>query len=310
MKKLFALFAILLFSINLVGCQEISDSPVSTDSIEKVNYPVEVGQLSFDSAPKTVASLSPALTEIIYELGYGDLLIGRSSYCDYPEAVKTKTDIGSSVNPNIGEIIKLKPQILVSQSPIAKKDITKIEAAGVRVLILSTPQTFVELKQCYIDISSLFGGAINAQETAEKALIPLTTALEKAKSTGTFAYIMTYDLAVATGDTLSSDILSYFGTNIAKDNQKYTITTEELLAKQPDIIFLATPMNAANLPAETTGLNAIKNNKIISIDNKSFERPTSRLLAQMVADIEKALGITSDTVSTAQTTVAVITSAK
>ncbi len=299
MKKIFTLFAVLLLSINLVGCQEIGNPADSEDSSSKVDYPVQIASLTFEKAPKNIASLSPALTEIICELGYGDLLIGRSSYCDYPESVKGKTDIGSSANPNIEEIIKLAPELLISQSPIAKKDITKIEEAGVRVLILSAPSSFSELKQCYVDIAGLFGGGSKAQETAEKALLPLTNALGSIKSNGTFAYIMTYDLAVATGDTLSGDILSYYGENIAKDNQKYSITKEELLAKQPNMIFLALPMNAANLPPETAELNAIKNNKIFCIDNTSFERPTARLLAQMINSINTEMGETSDAGTTA-----------
>ena len=288
MKKLLSLFAVLLLSINLVGCQDISNIPESS-AVEVENYPVQIGQFSFEKSPKTIISLSPALTEIISELGHEDAIIGRSSYCNYPETITSKTDIGSSADPNIDEIIKLNPEVLVSQSPIAKKDITKIENAGVRVVILSAPRSFAELKQCYIDISALFDGAKNAQETAEKTLLPLTQELTKITPNGTFAYIMTTDLAVATGDRLSGDILSYFGENIAKENQKYIMTKEELLAKQPDVLFLSAPLTTANLPPELAELNAVKNNKIFTIDSSCFERPTNRLLTELVKSISAQL---------------------
>lgn len=279
MKKLCAIFAALLLSINLTACRDISDSPEIPE--EPVNYPVEIGSLIFEEAPATVASLSPALTEIICELGFEESLVGRSSYCDYPDSVKTKADIGSSANPDIDAIIKLKPQLLISQSPIAKKDITKIENAGTRVLILNTPTDFDSLKVCYTDIAKLLGGDIAAEEAAENALLPLKTTLDDIKANQSadksFAYLMTYDLAAATGDTLAGNILSYFGTNIAAQNEAHSISAEALLEKQPDVLFLAAPMNAELLPDEVRELNAIKQNQLIVIDNTLFERPTSRL---------------------------------
>lgn len=279
LKKLFALLAVLLLAINFTACRDISDNPEIPE--EPVNYPVEIGSLIFEEAPATVASLSPALSEIICELGFEASLVGRSSYCDYPETLKTKTDIGSSANPDIDAIIKLKPQLLISQSPIAKKDITKIENAGTRVLILNTPKDFNGLKACYTDIARLLGGDINAEQAAENALLPLKTTLDDIKANQsadkTFAYLMTYDLATATGDTLAGNILSHFGTNIAAQNQAYNVSAEMLLEKQPDVLFLAAPMNAELLPEELKELTAIKQNQLIVIDNTLFERPTSRL---------------------------------
>lgn len=36
------------------------------------------------SVPKTIVSVSPAITSILFDLGAGDKLIGRTDFCTYP----------------------------------------------------------------------------------------------------------------------------------------------------------------------------------------------------------------------------------
>ena len=77
----------------LGGCTEIDEEPIVTTAETTVTespYPVTVGSFVFKEQPMYVGSLSPAITEIICELNYSDSLIGRSSYCDYPETVSDK----------------------------------------------------------------------------------------------------------------------------------------------------------------------------------------------------------------------------
>lgn len=287
MKKTIALCAVLMLAIILPACQNIDE--VSTSSAAPPDYPLEVGGLTFDAAPQTAVSLSPALTEILCELGYEERLVARGSYSDYPESVLAKTDVGSAANPDIAAITALAPEVLLSQSPITKKDITRLEQAGTLVLILPTATSVESVRHTYSAISAIFGGALGSKSATETAMRPLDDALAAVGDTGVenFVYIMTNDLAVATGDTLSGDILSHFGSNIAAGFEKYAMTTEELTAGNPSLIFLATPINIANLSDAVKALPAA--GRVISIDNSSFERPTVRLLTQTVNGIAEQL---------------------
>lgn len=281
--KISAIIAVLVFC--LCGCKDIPNVTKPPKEEFLTDFPIEIHEVVFDKAPASTISLSPALTEIICELGFESNLIGRSSYCDYPESIKLLPEFGSSANPNLDEIISHKPELLISSSPLAGKHVKRLESAGVKVLILPTPSTYNGVREVYIQISGIFGGGVNAEESAKKALSALDELLMSATPSKSFAYIMTYDLAVATGDTLSGDFLAHFGQNIAQSGQKYVLSQEELLEEQPELILIAAPMNIGNFSAEVQNLNAIKENNVIIVNNACFERPTTRLLMELATAI-------------------------
>ena len=268
-------------AVLMSGCDEVEEEIPETTaetSVTERPYPVTAGSLIFNEQPESVGSLSPAITEMICQLGYGDKIIGRSSYCDYPEEVENKVSLGSAANPDVEAIIAAKPQLLVSHSPIAKKDITEIENAGTRVWIISAPNSVEELYGCYMDIASVFGGSPNGEESASDAMKPLFNALFEAQdSVDSFVYIMSPDLAAASNSTFAGSFFSSFGTNAAGDMEDISLSEEELTELDPQWVILPHNVSEENLPS---GLSAVENGRIIILDEEMLERierPTSRL---------------------------------
>src|SRR5215213_3512353 len=60
-----------------------------------------------------VVSLAPNLTEIVFAIGSGNRLVGRTSYCDYPAEAKAVTEVGDTLHPSLERIIALKPQVVL-----------------------------------------------------------------------------------------------------------------------------------------------------------------------------------------------------
>lgn len=285
-----AVFAAAVTAVSLAlmcGCTEIDEdvpAPVMATAVSEKPYPVNAGSLTFEEAPRTVGSLSPAVTEIICELGFADRLTGRSEYCVYPESVADRAVLGSAANPDVDAIIEASPELLISLSPIAKKDITAIEAAGTRVWIISPPESVEDLYRCYEDIAAVFGGKLNCAAAAEDALEPLKKAVNDAKgSMDSFVYIMSPQLAAASDSTFAGNFFSCFGENAAEKRSggdDISMTAEELLALDPQWIILPDSVSVYELPEETSELSAIKSGRVIVLDNESLERierPTSRL---------------------------------
>ena len=65
--------------------------------------------------PDTVTrfiSLAPNLTEIVYAIGAGDGLVGRTTYCNYPPDATKVEEVGDTLKPSIEKIIALRPQVV------------------------------------------------------------------------------------------------------------------------------------------------------------------------------------------------------
>jgi len=100
---------------------------------------------AFSKEAKTynrIISLTPATTEILFELGLDEEIAGVSTFCNYPEKAKGKEKIGSFSNPNIEKIIMLKPDMVI---------LTGMEQAEIKNI----------LKKCNIDYIVSYPKSIN-----------------------------------------------------------------------------------------------------------------------------------------------------
>jgi iron complex transport system substrate-binding protein len=67
------------------------------------------------SVPATVTrfvSLAPNITEIVFAIGAGEGLVGRTTYCNYPAEAQRVAVVGDTLKPSVEKIIALQPQIV------------------------------------------------------------------------------------------------------------------------------------------------------------------------------------------------------
>ena len=63
-------------------------------------FPVTVmddfgNEVTLEKAPESIVSLAPVDTEILFALGAGDSVTGRTDYCNYPEEAADVDSIGT-----------------------------------------------------------------------------------------------------------------------------------------------------------------------------------------------------------------------
>lgn len=73
------------------------------------------GRPSFADPPaQRIVSLAPSLTELLYDVGWGDRLVGRSDADDYPPEATALPVAGSFGRPNVEWLLREKPDLVVS----------------------------------------------------------------------------------------------------------------------------------------------------------------------------------------------------
>ena len=127
--------------------------------------------------PKIV-SCSPAHSEIICLLGRQDLIIGRTSYCDYPKDIlKEKPIIGSWIKVDFELIEKLKPDLVITNNIIQEKIAKNLKETGLNVYH-SDP---LNLNQIYTDILEV-GKIVNEKIRAENLVEDIKKQLAEIES--------------------------------------------------------------------------------------------------------------------------------
>ena len=85
----------------------------------------------------TIISLAPSNTEIVYFVGAGDKLIGRTDYCNYPEEVSAVESIGGFSTPDKERVVILDPDIVLATNlHVSNGDVAWLEDQGLDVLVL------------------------------------------------------------------------------------------------------------------------------------------------------------------------------
>ena len=280
MKKAFAT-AVLIAAVTLTGCGgETSSTPSeiivtggNTAEAEQGLFPVKLPDgTEIESEPERIASLSPAATEILAELGYSDRLCAVSRYCDYPDGLPEVT-AGSSENPDIDKLTEISPDVVFTMSALAEREIYTLDSAGITVVTLSAPKTLEDFGKLYGTVAEAFSGSEAGDSAAEKAVSVLKSSASGVEL-GTFIYV-TPKLTAAGTDTFESAVLSLCGRNLCAGGGYAELPGE---TEAPQYIIAADSLTEADISGNDVYSGMISSGaKVLFVPADRFERPSARL---------------------------------
>ena len=199
--------------------------------------------------PQKIISLSPGNTEILFALGLGDRVIGRTEYCNYPAEALDVPSIGGFSTPNVEEIVALEPDLILAANIHIAEIVPQLEGYGLNVLCLD-PADISDI----LDAITLVGEATAAESAAQTlvnnmqnrvdAVTAKTDGLTQAEKKRVL-YIIWHDPLMAAGSGTFHDELIQMagGINIAGDLEGYpTLDMEAVIAADPEIIIAGVGM--------------------------------------------------------------------
>lgn len=277
-----------------------------------------------------IVSLIASATEIVCALGFEDQLVGRSHECDFPLEVKrlpqltspkfevegTSAEIDQRVKSVLEDALsvyrvdakaldELKPTHIITQSQcevcaVSLKDVEQAvcELTGSRPMIVSLEPN--ALDDVWADISRV-GAALDATDRAQQLIDELKSRMDDIvqrthwlDSNPSVAYIEWIDPLMAGGNWMPELIAMAGGLNLFGEAGKHSpwMTWEELVAADPDIIFVAPcgfdisrtldEMNILKTKSEWTKLKSVETNRVFVADgNQYFNRPGPRVVESL-----------------------------
>jgi iron complex transport system substrate-binding protein len=193
-----------------------------------------------------IVSLCPSLTELVFDLGRGPDLVGRTRFCIHPAGlVDVVEKVGGTKNPKVARIVELAPDlVLLNEEENRREDADALAAAGVRCHT-SFPKTALDTAAMVRSI----GAAVEREVEAERIATDIERRSERVRAAArgrpevSWAYLIWREpWMVVNGDTFVDALLSEAGgRNVFGDrNDRYpTITPEELGRADPRIVLLS-----------------------------------------------------------------------
>jgi cobalamin transport system substrate-binding protein len=89
------------------------------------------------STPATgrrIVSLSPGITDALFEIGAGPEVVARSDYCEYPPEVTRLPRVGTSLTPAYETITRLAPTLIIGEAGANARQ-RELEAIGPTLLL-------------------------------------------------------------------------------------------------------------------------------------------------------------------------------
>ena len=292
------LCAAVLLSLSgcLPGGGKSSSSQASSSAPQEEidpNWPVQVGDVTLEKKPQRVVSLSPATTELLYELGASEQVAGVSDFCDYPVEVSGLPACGTSASPDWEVIKQLKPQLVVSSTPLTQQDTIRLQQMNAAVVVFSRVSSVEALEERYLAAGTLLGGMVDGAQNGEAVYAALrdkysalTAAVKRVELAHSGVWLRATPLMMATGDTLEGKLLEE-ALGVKNDAAEYTgweYPAEKAVDLYPDVIYYDRSIDPEYFKGtqvyNTT--DAYKKDRLYPFDALVFERQSGRMFDELI----------------------------
>lgn len=228
------------------------------------------------SHPRRIISLVPSLTELLFDLGLNQEIVGVTRYCiSPPEIVASRVKVGGIHQLDFQLIASLQPDLIVAnKEENDRREVLRLQEQY--PVYVSDIHTLPDALEMISDLGKLTGHIEAANQII--AEIERSFGYIKPKNTGSVAYLIWKDpYRVVGGNTFIGDLLRRSGfSNIFENLERYPQVSTEMV-EQAHVILLSTepyPFSQVDIEAFRDQFPA---SQVLLVDGALFAWYGSRL---------------------------------
>lgn len=267
----------------LLACGPASDQrPAPSDERPKVD---DAGHpLPPPAARSRIVSLIPATTEILFALGAGDRVVGRTKWDGWPPEALRVPDLGDGIRPSVETVIATRPDLVILYASGDNRDAARaLRATGIDVISLRI-DSIAEFERATI----MLGDAVGEPARARTVVDSVRATLHRVRSATTgrtrpTVFMLAWEtplMTIGAGSFLSELVEIAGGQNVFGDLEGPSpqVSFEEVMRRDPQFI-LGSPETAGNLSAieRWRSLPAVRDGRVLVMDTVLVGRPGVRL---------------------------------
>jgi iron complex transport system substrate-binding protein len=237
--------------------------------------------------PQRVVSLAPSVTETLFALGFGDRLVGVTTYCDYPPEARRLPKIGGFMNPSLEAIVDKKPDVVIGVNTATDPaKAREMERLGLKVNLISV----ASVNDILAGIKSV-ARLIGSSEAGEKLVLKIERQFNQVKKRvapaprrSTLLVVGLRPLVAVGGKNFIDELITLAGgDNIAGNAAQpwLNLPDEYVVAKAPQVIIEAGMGSERAASAQHWGdlksIPAVKEGRVYSYPSDKILRPGPRV---------------------------------
>ncbi|MGK2934640.1 MAG: ABC transporter substrate-binding protein [Gemmatimonadaceae bacterium] len=276
-SRIFPAGKLVFCCLALAGCgrEDAPGSPAARD---------DFGNEVVPGAARRIISLNPATTEMLFAIGAGSRVIGRTTWDSYPESARLVPDMGPGLRPNLEVVIGAKPDLVVLYASADNRPAAeRLRSLGIATLAVKN-DSIGDLARTLRLLGIATGDSARAVAVADSVRATLervraATAGRERRSA--FWYIWDSPLITIGRGSYMSELLDIAGARNLYDDitsPSPTVTLEDVVRRNPDVV-IAGPDGTKDLrgDARWSALPAVKAGRIIVADTALVAKPSVRL---------------------------------
>ncbi len=255
------------------------------------NYPLHItdatgSEVILRKKPLRIISLVPSLTELIFDLGAGATLVGRTRYCIHPgDKVNAVPVIGGTKKPRIDRIRSLNPDLIIA----AKEENRREDVELLRTICPVYTCDIQNLDQA-IEMIRDMGRLCDAKGQASVIIQQIEERLERLKTSPPFSGSAVYliwenPLMAAGGDTFIHAMMERAGfSNLLAGEKRYPVIQMETLQRlAPRYLLLSSEPYPFGQKEKQAYAQSLPDAKILLVDGTLFSWYGSRIVKALLS---------------------------
>jgi len=231
---------------------------------------------------RRIVSLIPATTELLFALGLGPDVVGRTTWCDYPAAAALVPNLGDGLQPNLEAVMGARPDLVVLyKSTQNEAAASRLRAQGVPTIVVSTDR-LEDVPRLARLLARLGGRPAMGDSLAEFYERDLAAASVTESTHPASVLILAWDqppIAIGAGSFLSELVVRAGARNLFGDLPQASapVSLEAITSRNPAFV-LVVGDSAPSLAArpEWRSVPAIRDRRFVQVPSALFSRPGPR----------------------------------
>ncbi len=229
-----------------------------------------------------IVSLIPATTELLFAMGLGDLVVGRTTWCDFPAAARAVPDLGDGLQPNLEAVVSVRPDLVVlynSTQNVAAAE--RLRAQGIPAVLLNTDR-LADVPRLARLLARLGGRAEAGDSLASSYDRQLAASSRAPRSPPPVILVLAWDqppIAIGAGSFLSELVSRAGAVNAFADLSAASVpvSLEAVAARDIDLVLvLGTAVPGYASRAEWQSVAAVRDHRFLFVPEGPFSRPGPR----------------------------------